>query len=99
MSERSIGFELSTRHPSLLPEINNPQPSLTAFTQARRPYPQFVNATDIRTDAPQTSMALELTIVRYPKYPRAYRLRLRAPAPAPYTQHPPGRVWHYSIKG
>jgi hypothetical protein len=40
MSERSIGFELSTRHPSLLPEINNPQPSLTAFTQARRPYPQ-----------------------------------------------------------
>jgi hypothetical protein len=30
--------------------VNKPEPSLTPFAQARRPYPQFVNATYVRTD-------------------------------------------------
>jgi hypothetical protein len=31
-------------------EINKPQPSLTAFTQARRPFPEFIGVTEARND-------------------------------------------------
>jgi hypothetical protein len=40
--------------------INKPMPSLIPFTQARRPYPEFVNATEYRTDGKTKYDALQL---------------------------------------
>jgi len=44
--------------------INKPQPSLTAFAQARRPYPQFVNATYVRTNGAANFNALTFEVQR-----------------------------------
>jgi hypothetical protein len=44
--------------------LNKPQPSLTPFIQARRPYPQFVNASFTRNDGAQKFNALTLQAQR-----------------------------------
>ena len=65
----SIGLRLSyqgsrSRGMNYSLNINKPQPSLTAFTQARRPYPQFVNATYVRTDGAANFNALTFEVQR-----------------------------------
>jgi hypothetical protein len=40
--------------------INKPQPSLTAFTQSRRPYPEFVGATEARADGKTKYDAIQI---------------------------------------
>ncbi|HKA02311.1 MAG TPA: TonB-dependent receptor, partial [Candidatus Solibacter sp.] len=49
MRARGINYNL---------ELDKPQPSLTAFTQARRPWPQLVGATFARNDGKQNFNAL-----------------------------------------
>jgi carboxypeptidase family protein/TonB-dependent receptor-like protein len=66
---RNIGLRLSyqgsrSRGLNYSLNINKPQPSLTAFSQARRPYPQFVNATFVRTDGSANFNALTLEAQR-----------------------------------
>jgi hypothetical protein len=40
--------------------INKPQPGLTAFTQARRPYPEFIGVTEARNDGQTKYDALQI---------------------------------------
>ena len=44
--------------------VNKPQPSLDSFTAARRPYPQFVNATYFRNDGEQKFNAMTFEVQR-----------------------------------
>jgi len=64
---RDLGFRVSyigsrSRGLNYNLSINKPQPSLTAFAQSRRPYPQFVNATFPQSDgrAEYNSMQFEV---------------------------------------
>jgi len=65
----NIGFRLSyqgsrSRGLNNSLNINKPQLSLTAFNQSRRPYPQFVNATYVRTNGAANFNALTLQAQR-----------------------------------
>ena len=45
-------------------DVNKPQPSLTPFTAARRPYPQFVNTTYYGSDGAQKFNAMTFEVQR-----------------------------------
>jgi hypothetical protein len=45
-------------------EINKPQPGLVSFSNARRPYPQFVSATVARNDGAFNYNAMTLEAQR-----------------------------------
>jgi len=66
---RDIGLRLSyqgsrSRGLNYNLNINKPQPSLTPFNQSRRPYPQFVNASDVRTGGAANFNALTFEVQR-----------------------------------
>jgi len=66
---KDIGFRLSyvgsrSRGLNYNIQINKPQPSLTPFTAARRPYPQFVNASLARSNGRSTYNALAVEAQR-----------------------------------
>jgi len=66
---RDVGLRLSyqgsrSRGLNYNASINKPQPSLIAFAQSRRPYPQFVNASYIRTNGAANFNALTLQAQR-----------------------------------
>jgi hypothetical protein len=44
--------------------INKPQPSLTPFTQARRPYPQFIGVTEARNDGRSNFNSAQIEVQR-----------------------------------
>lgn len=44
--------------------INKPQPSLTTFTQARRPYPQFIGVTEAQNDGRSNFNSLQFEVQR-----------------------------------
>ncbi len=66
---RDTGFRLSyvgsrNRGMNRSVNINKPQASLIPFSQSRRPFPQFVNATIVRTDGAQNFNALNFQVQR-----------------------------------
>jgi hypothetical protein len=44
--------------------INKPQPSLTTFTQARRPYPQFIGVTEAQSDGRSNFDSVQIEVQR-----------------------------------
>ncbi len=44
--------------------INKPQPSLTTFTQARRPYPQFIGVTEAQSDGRSNFNSVQFEVQR-----------------------------------
>ncbi len=66
---RDMGFRLSyvgSRNVGINYNIgiNKPQPSLTAFAQARRPYPQFIGVTNARNNGEQKFNAVTFEVQR-----------------------------------
>jgi hypothetical protein len=66
---RDIGFRLSyagsrNRGMNYGIALNKPQPSLTPFSAARRPYPQFVGASSFRSNGAQNFNALTFEVQR-----------------------------------
>ncbi len=66
---RDTGFRLSylgsrSRDLNFDKSINKPQPSLVAFTQSRRPYPQFVGTTYAQSDGAANYDALTVQVQR-----------------------------------
>jgi hypothetical protein len=66
---RSIGFRVSyvgsrSRGLNYNLSTNKPRPSLIAFTNARRPYPQFVSTTEVREDGESKYDSLQFQVQR-----------------------------------
>lgn len=66
---RDLGFRVSyigsrSRGLNYNMAINKPQPSLTAFTQARRPYPQFIGVTMAQNDGRSNFNSLQFEVQR-----------------------------------